>query len=137
MSKTEVDNIVPEVDVIKYFQGRGILSKLKRTPLTYGELTSTEISALRVHMTNNGYKDITEEFLKIIAMNKRRNTVIVNKLIDLNLSQRLFHTPTTYDKDYFCHYRIQIRQNLFRALHEQQRFLPAFQHMYPFSCCPD
>ena len=90
MSKTEADNIAPEVDIIKYFQSRGILSKLKRTPLAYGELTSAEISALRIHMTNNGYKDISEESLKIIAMNKRRNTVIVNKLIDLNNE----HVPT-------------------------------------------
>jgi superfamily II DNA or RNA helicase len=58
--------------------------------LTYGELTSAEISALKVHMTSNGYKDITEEFLKTIAMNKRRNAVIVNKLIDLNNE----HIPT-------------------------------------------
>lgn len=90
MSKTEADNTIPEADIIKYFQNRGILSKLKRTPLTYGELTTTEISALRVHMTNNGYKDITEEFLRVIAINKRRNAVIVNKLIDLNNE----HIPT-------------------------------------------
>jgi superfamily II DNA or RNA helicase len=90
LSKTEADNTLPEVDIIKYFQNRGILSKLKRTPLTYGELTAAEISALKVHMTSNGYRDITEEFLKTIAMNKRRNAVIVNKLIDLNNE----HIPT-------------------------------------------
>lgn len=90
LSKTEADNTVPEADIIKYFQSKGILAKIKRTPLTYGELTSSEISALKVHMTSNGYKDITENFLKTIAINKRRNTVIVNKLIDLNNG----HIPT-------------------------------------------
>ena len=90
LSKTEADNTVPEADIIKYFQDRGILAKINRTPLTYGELTSSEISALKVHMTSNGYRDITEDFLKIIAINKRRNAVIVNKLIDLNNR----HIPT-------------------------------------------
>lgn len=90
LSKTEADNIIPESDVIKYFQDRGILSKLKRTPLNYGELDAKEVAALKVHMTSNGYRDVTEEFLKTIAFNKRRNAVIVNKLIDLNNE----HIPT-------------------------------------------
>lgn len=90
LSKSEADNTIPEADIIKYFQDKGILAKIKRTPLTYGELTPVEISALKVHMTSNGYKDITEEFLRIIAMNKRRNAVIINKLIDLNNE----HIPT-------------------------------------------
>lgn len=90
LSKTEADNTIPESDVIKYFQNRGILSKLKRTPLRYGELGTQEIAKLKVHMTRNGYKDVTEEFLKTIAFNKNRNTVIVNKLIDLNNE----HIPT-------------------------------------------
>lgn len=90
LSKFEADNAVPEADIIKYFQNKGILAKIKRTPLTYGELTSSEIATLKVHMTSNGYKDLTEDFLKTIAMNKRRNAVIVNKLIDLNNE----HIPT-------------------------------------------
>lgn len=90
LSKTDADNTIPECDVIKYFQDRGILSKLKRTPLQYGELEANEIAALKVHMTRNGYKDVTEEFLKTIAFNKKRNAVIVNKLIDLNNE----HIPT-------------------------------------------
>lgn len=84
MSKTEADNTVPERDVIKYFQDRGILSKLKRTPLSYGELTDVEIQSLKIHMKSNGYRDVSDDFLKIIAMNKKRNSAIVNKLIDLN-----------------------------------------------------
>lgn len=90
LSKFEADNTAPEDDIIKYFQSKGILAKIKRTPLAYGELTSSEISALKVHMTSNGYKDITEDFLKTIAINKQRNAVIVNKLIDLNNE----HIPT-------------------------------------------
>lgn len=90
MSKTEADNTIPERDVIKYFQDRGILSKLKRTPLSYGELTESEIQSLKIHMKSNGYRDVSDDFLKIIAMNKKRNSVIVNKLIDLNNE----HIPT-------------------------------------------
>ena len=90
LSKTEADNTTPESDIIKYFQDRGILSKLKRTPLQYGKLESKEIAALKVHMTKNGYRDVSDDFLKIIAMNRKRNAVIVNKLIDLNNE----HIPT-------------------------------------------
>ena len=90
MSKTEADNTIPEGDVIKYFQNRGILSKLKRTPLSYGELTEAEIQSLKIHMKSNGYRDVSDDFLKVIAMNKKRNSVIVNKLIDLNNE----HIPT-------------------------------------------
>lgn len=90
LSKTEADNTTPESDIIKYFQDRGILSKLKRTPLQYGELESKEIAALKVHMTKNGYRDVSDDFLRIIAMNRKRNAVIVNKLIDLNNE----HIPT-------------------------------------------
>ena len=90
LSKTEADNMIPEKDIIKYFQDRGILAKLKRTPLKYGELSAQEIEKLKIHMTSNGYKDVTVDFLRIIALNKRRNTVIVNKLIELNNE----HIPT-------------------------------------------
>ncbi len=90
MSKTEADNTIPEQDVIKYFQDRGILSKLKRTPLSYGALTESEIQSLKIHMKSNGYRDVSDDFLKVIAMNKKRNAVIVNKLIDLNNE----HIPT-------------------------------------------
>ena len=90
MSKTEADNTIPERDVIKYFQDRGILSKLKRTPLSYGELTESEIQSLKIHMKSNGHRDVSDDFLKVIAMNKKRNSVIVNKLIDLNNE----HIPT-------------------------------------------
>lgn len=84
LSKVQIDNIEPEKDIIKYFQGRGILSKLKRTVLEYGDLSTEEIETLRVHMTENGYRDVTEKFLKIIALNKKRNKAIVNKLIEIS-----------------------------------------------------
>ena len=90
LSQMEADNTIPEQDTIKYFQDRGVLAKLKRTPLKYGQLRSEEIAKLKTHMTRNGYRDITEEFLKVIALNKKRNTVIINKLIELNNE----HIPT-------------------------------------------
>lgn len=90
LSKVQIDNIEPEKDIIKYFQGRGILSKLKRTVLEYGDLSTEEIEVLRIHMTENGYKDVTEKFLRIIALNKKRNKTIVNKLIEISNQ----HLPT-------------------------------------------
>lgn len=90
LSKTEADNTDPEKDMIKYFQQRGILAKLQRVKLEYGGLTKEEISKLKVHMTSNGYKDLTPEFLEQIAINKKRNTSIINELIDLNNA----HIPT-------------------------------------------
>lgn len=90
LSKVDADNTNPEKDIIKYFQDRGILSKMKRTPLKYGELTDADIHALKIRMTNNGYKDVTAEFLKTIATNKKRNAAIINKIIDLNNE----HIPT-------------------------------------------
>ena len=90
MSKAEADNAEAEKDIIKYFQSRGILAKLKRTPLKYGELSEAEIGKIRTHMTANGYTDFTDDFLKTIAMNKKRNSAIVNKIIDLNNQ----HIPT-------------------------------------------
>lgn len=84
LSKTEAENTEPEKDIIKYFQDRGILSKLNRIPISYGDLTEREIAVLKTHMTSNGYRDLTEEFLKTIALNKKRNAAIINKLIDLN-----------------------------------------------------
>lgn len=90
LSKVQIDNIEPEKDIIKYFQRRGILSKLKRTVLEYGDLSTEEIETLRVHMTENGYRDVTEKFLRIIALNKKRNKAIVNKLIEISNQ----HLPT-------------------------------------------
>lgn len=90
LSKVDADNTNPEKDIIKYFQDRGILSKMKRTPLKYGKLTDADIHALKIRMTNNGYKDVTDEFLKTIATNKKRNAAIINKIIDLNNE----HIPT-------------------------------------------
>jgi len=90
LSKVQIDNIEPEKDIIKYFQERGILSKLKRTVLEYGDLSTEEIETLRVHMTENGYRDVTEKFLRIIALNKKRNKAIVNKLIEISNQ----HLPT-------------------------------------------
>lgn len=90
LSKTEADNADSEIDIIQYFQDRGILSKINRTPLIYGGLTDADINALKIGMTDNGYRDVTTEFLKTIAVNKKRNMEIIKKLIDLNNE----HIPT-------------------------------------------
>ncbi|WP_034590594.1 DEAD/DEAH box helicase [Enterocloster asparagiformis] len=84
MSQTKALNTDPEKDIIKYFQDRGVLSKITRETLIYGNLDEDTIKKLKVHMTANGYKDYSEAFLKRVAINKERNTKITNRLIELN-----------------------------------------------------
>lgn len=90
MSKTDADNTEVEIDIIQYFQRRGILARLRREKLEYGDLTEKEISNIKVHLKSNGYRDFTDSFLNTLAINKNRNTTIVNRLIELNNE----HIPT-------------------------------------------
>lgn len=90
MSKTDADNSEAEIDIIQYFQRRGILAKLRREKLEYGDLTEAEISSIKIHLKTNGYKDFADSFLNTLAINKSRNTTIVNRLIELNNE----HIPT-------------------------------------------
>lgn len=90
LSKVDADNIELEADIIKYFQNRGVLAKLSRTPLEYGGLSDLEISSVKMQMKKNGYEDFSEEFLRAIALNKKRNKAIIDKLIELNNQ----HIPT-------------------------------------------
>ena len=58
MSPQEAANAKVEPDIIKYFQDRGVLAKIKKEELTYPEqLTEAEIKKIKVIATNNGYDD--------------------------------------------------------------------------------
>lgn len=81
---TEADNLVPEQDIIKYFQDRRILAKLQRETLGYGALSAAELSQLKTHMTGNGYKDFSAGFLELVGRNAKRNSAIVERLMKLN-----------------------------------------------------
>lgn len=85
MSAQEAANADIEIDVIKYFQNRGVLAKIIKEELTYEEnLTDKDIEKIRVIATENGYDDFSKSTLEMIGKNKKRNQRILSRLIKLN-----------------------------------------------------
>lgn len=85
LSPQEAANTTAESDVIKYFQDRGVLSKVIKEELTYPEsLTDAEINKIRVVASSNGYDDFSKNALELIGRNKSRNLRIMQKLRELN-----------------------------------------------------
>ncbi len=85
LSPQEAANTTAESDVIKYFQDRGVLSKVVKEELTYPEsLTDAEINKIRVVASANGYDDFSKNALELIGRNKSRNLRIMQKLRELN-----------------------------------------------------
>lgn len=85
MSAQNAVNSKVETDIIKYFQNRRILSKVKKEELVYPEeLSIAELESIRVSATNNGYDDFTSAALETIGKNKSRNLRIMQKLRELN-----------------------------------------------------
>ena len=81
----EAINAEPETDVIKYFQNRGVLAKIKKEELVYPEkLSSNEMNQIKVFASVNGYDDFTPKALEIIGKNKNRNLRILQRLRELN-----------------------------------------------------
>lgn len=87
LSKTEADNMVPEKDIIKYFQDRKILAKIVREKIEYDGLSPDDIKELKLHLTANGYKDFSQKFLERVSYNKSRNQKILNRLIQLSSNE--------------------------------------------------
>lgn len=85
MSAQEAANTEAEPDVIRYFQNRGVLSKVVKEELVYPEsLTDEEINKIRVVASNHGYDDFSKNALEMIGKNKSRNLRILQKLRELN-----------------------------------------------------
>lgn len=85
MSAQEAINTPHETDVIKYFQNRGVLAKIKKEELKYSEsLSNAEINSIRVVANANGYDDFSTKTLEFIGRNKSRNLRIMQKLRQLN-----------------------------------------------------
>lgn len=77
-------NTIAEENIIKYFQQRKILSKLKVEKLTYKtEFTDAELEILCTDLAVMGYEDFTNKQLKILAANKNRNLALMIKLREL------------------------------------------------------
>lgn len=85
MSAQEAANADVEPDIIKYFQNRGILSKVIKEELTYSKtISNDEIKKIKIITTANGYDDFSPSTLEMIGRNRNRNFVILQKLRELN-----------------------------------------------------
>lgn len=85
MSAQEAINTPAEKDVIRYFQNRGVLSKIKKEELVYEEgLSDAEINKIKIVATANGYDDFSKAVLEKIGKNKSRNLRIMQRLRELN-----------------------------------------------------
>lgn len=81
----EARNMKAPDDIIKYFQDRGVLSKVIKEELTYfNDISIEDIKKIETVSCANGYDDFSAESLKLIAASKNRNLKILEKLVELN-----------------------------------------------------
>lgn len=88
--KLKALNLVAEENVIKYFQERHILAKMKPEKLQYKhDFSDEELKTLGSALRDMGYndKEYTSEQLKVFATNKERNNEIIKKLRKLHLEK--------------------------------------------------
>lgn len=91
MGKLKALNTVAESNVIKYFQERRILAKMKPHKLTYKmEFSESELKILSSTLRDMGYddKEYTESQLKVLARNKERNLAILACLRQLQIDKK-------------------------------------------------
>lgn len=85
MSAQEAANAKVEPDIIKYFQKRGVLAKIKKEELVYSEsISKEELKNIKVIATANGYDDFSPAVLEMIGKNKSRNLKILQRLRELH-----------------------------------------------------
>lgn len=85
LSAQEAANAEVEIDVIKYFQNRGVLSNIIKEELIYPQsLSDEEIDKIRIVASSHGYDDFSKKALEVIGKNKSRNLRILQKLRELN-----------------------------------------------------
>lgn len=91
MGKLKALNTVAESNIIKYFQERRILAKMKPYKLTYKmEFSESELKILSSTLRDMGYddKEYTESQLKVLARNKERNLAILACLRQLQIDKK-------------------------------------------------
>ena len=84
-------NTVAEDNIIKYFQEREILAKMKPEKLTYKQdFSDQELKTLSGNLRDLGYddKEYTSDQLKVLASNKERNLAILNQLRKLQIEKQ-------------------------------------------------
>lgn len=70
-----------DLNIIKYFQDRKVLSKIKKEVLEYDRVaTEEELIELQKQMKQNRYDDFSKKILEKISVNKKRNQKILEKL---------------------------------------------------------
>lgn len=91
LGRLQALNTVAEDNIIKYFQERKILAKMKPERLTYKqEFTDKELKTLGGNLRELGYddKEYTSDQLKVLASNKERNIAILNQLRKLQIEKQ-------------------------------------------------
>lgn len=91
MGRLRAFNTVAETNIIKYFQERRILAKMKPQKLTYKiEFSEKDLEILSSELRDMGYddKEYTDEQLKVLAKNKERNLAIMAQLRKLHLEKK-------------------------------------------------
>lgn len=90
MGRLAALNLVAEDNIIKYFQERRILSRIKPQRLVYKhEFTETELEILGGTLRSLGYdeREYTDKQLKVLATNKERNLAIMTQLRELYIQK--------------------------------------------------
>ncbi|MCH5250508.1 MAG: DEAD/DEAH box helicase family protein [Lachnospiraceae bacterium] len=93
MGRLAALNLVAEDNIIKYFQERRILSRIKPRQLVYKhEFTEAELEILGGTLRSLGFdeREYTDDQLKVLATNKERNLAIMTQLRELYIQK----TPT-------------------------------------------
>ena len=91
MGRLQALNTVAENNIIKYFQERRILAKMKPHKLTYKvDFSEEDLKILSSALRDMGYddKEYTEAQLKILARNKERNLAIMSQLRQLHIDKK-------------------------------------------------
>lgn len=91
MGRLAALNTVAENNIIRYFQERHILAKMKPQKLTYKmEFSEKELKTLGSTLRDMGYddKEYTDEQLKVLARSKERNLAIMSRLRQLHIDKK-------------------------------------------------
>lgn len=91
MGRLAALNTVAENNIIRYFQERHILAKMKPQKLTYKmEFSEKELKTLGSTLRDMGYddKEYTDEQLKVLARSKERNLAIMSQLRQLHIDKK-------------------------------------------------
>lgn len=91
LGKLRALNTVAEENIIRYFQERRILAKMRPYKLTYKmDFTESELKTLSSALRDMGYddKEYTDEQLKVLAKNKARNLAILAKIREIHSEKK-------------------------------------------------